>query len=168
MGHQIRFYLTDSDFEDLMAGLGAEVEFLCLPDRVGHAEGLQTPCKWERGLDLGALFVMVAPGNASSLRWTNLPGGLTKAVDVEVSPVIDVLRPAMKGQAMRYGRFWFSAEFADRAGTRQAKSREFVLWAKRILALAKRRLTLNREFSAYMGREAASKWKAGAIELCST
>lgn len=151
-----------------MAGLAAEVEFLCLPDRVGQEEGLRAPCRWQRGVDLGALFVMVAPSDAKRLRWTNISGGSAKAVDVDVSPVIDVLKPALKGQAMRYGRFWFSAEFADRAGTRQAKSREFVFWARRILALAKKRLTLNREFSAYMGREAMSKWKAGAIELCST
>lgn len=166
MGHQISFFLSPNDTLEIERELLSIGEGVILHSRsrgpypriIDSTDLIEDGHQWlffcfARSVDLDFL---VNEEIRTQGYWS---------INTIKSPVIEFTRSFFDGRVLKTGRLYCDNFYYDESTNLvRRKSQDFSDWAKRILSKAKRLLTYDKEFHAYLGDEAIELHKVG-IEL---
>ena len=165
MGHQINFFLGQSDLVELETRLTRVGDLTILHSRspkpepkvVESVNFTEDRKQWSfylvRSADLNNVLIkeVVAQGY-----WV---------VNTLFSPVVELDRFHYDGQVLKRGRLYYVDGFYDPQGLWIEKPANFKAWAKRLFTAARKTLVYDKKLGAYIGPEAALMRISGEVEF---
>lgn len=163
MGQEVRLFLTEADENALITSLPNTQQLVILRVVWLKEEDRLITSMSQLGLyPTDGQLVFALPDQSSSLVTIKYPDGHVR-IDIGDSNVIEYSRSMIDGNKLRPGRLWYQPK-----GPMGKKPKEFLQWAKSVLALAKRHLVaVDEPIQAFAGSHAIEKMRTSELEFTS-
>jgi hypothetical protein len=154
MGHQLTFRATPADLAGLEAAFAKSHPYVCLAWRSPDAtpKQLRGFSEYQPGRD-DLKVLLVSPTDLSKVRSGYVPAQKYWTVDTLRSPVVEMSRCYVEGNAIRPGRLYYKDEYYGAEGQRMLQPEDFRKWAADLLKTTKN--VFKRIKGEYVGAEAA-------------
>ena len=153
MSHQLTFRATPADLVELEAAFARRHPYVCLAWRSTKAapKKLRGFSEYRSGRD-DLKVLVVQPTDLSKVRSRYLPAQKYWTIDTLRSPVVEVSRCYVEGNAIRPGRLYYTDGYYGADGQWVLQPEGFRKWAADLLKTAKK--VFKRIEGEYVGTEA--------------
>lgn len=161
MGHQLNYFLTPVDLEELEGCIRAKEGVLFLADRTqGPRPKILTAEGW-MGSELS--LYLTRPDELKKVKMRYVGAQKYWVFEEDRSPLIEYDRCFFDGKVLRRGRLYYKDGAYDEEGKWLEKPEDFKKWARSIFSAAKK--TLRHEDGFYFGADALVWMKKSGAQL---
>ena len=164
MGHQLNFYLTDSDNEMIETVIRSIEPVAVLHRRAQAPSPRVLPAlRLEEDGQAWLFLNLVRLADLDALPFRHVPGPDYWTTDTLRSPVLEFNRGSSNGETIRPSRIYFIASYFGEDDMPVTKDEAFIAWGKKVIRRV--RSALVRHGSFYIGPEAKALVEAGQVSL---